>query len=122
MKFLIVDNSVFSQQFTKKTVLKKFPDAELYFALSGEIGCSLFKTEKPDYVITDLLMDGIGGQELVRLILEHDKRARIVVLTSDIQKAVEKEILDMGVSKFIHKPLRSENEQLFLKALEETCR
>jgi len=122
MKFLIVDDSVFSQQYTKKIVLKKFPDAELQFALSGEQGFSVYKAEKPDCVITDLLMDGIGGQEMIRLILNYNKDARIIVLTSDIQKAVEKEITDMGAYKYINKPLRAENEQILFEALEGSCR
>ena len=121
MKFLIVDDSVFSQQFTKKVILSKYPGAELFFAASGEEGLSLYKAENHDFIITDLLMDGIGGQAMIGMILDYNKDARIIVLTSDIQKAVKQEILDMGVYRFINKPLRNENEQALLCALEGAC-
>jgi len=59
-------------------------------------------------VITDLLMAGMGGVELIRLIKKHDKNSKIIVLSSDIQKAVKEEVGQLGVLLFINKPLNDD--------------
>lgn len=108
MRILIVDDSVFAQQIVKKEILKRFPDAEILCASSGEQGFETFQYAKPDFVITDLLMPGTGGKEMVRKIRDTGADCRIIVLSSDIQKSVKDEMLSLGVLFFINKPLTEE--------------
>jgi len=108
MKILIVDDSVFAQRYTEKQILGKCPDAELIFASSGEEGYRQYKEQKPDYVITDLLMPGIGGQRMISMIREYDADSKIIVLSSDIQRAVKQEVEQLGIIMFLNKPLDEE--------------
>lgn len=108
MKLLIVDDSLFSQQFVKKEIVKLNIPLDLLFASSGEEGLSVYIKEKPDCIITDLLMPGIGGQAMIQKIRETDSECRIIVLSSDIQKAVRDEVEQLGISAFINKPINSE--------------
>lgn len=108
MRILLVDDSVFAQQYTKREILKKYPDANFIFASSGEQGYDLFLSEKPDFIITDLLMPGIGGKGMVEMIRKSGQDCKIIVLSSDIQKQVKEEMQQLGILFFINKPLTEE--------------
>jgi Response regulator containing CheY-like receiver, AAA-type ATPase, and DNA-binding domains len=116
MKILVVDDSVFSQQYTKK-MIQKYYHADFLFANSGESGYTVFLSEKPDYVITDLLMPGINGQEMIGMIKKADENAKIIVLSSDIQKAVQEEVIKLGVLMFINKPLSDDKILALIKCI-----
>lgn len=118
MKIMIVDDSLFAQQYTKKQIQKKCPKAEYILAASGEAAFNAFLSEKPDVMITDLLMPGITGQKLISMIRAIDNTCRIVVLSCDIQKAVREEIEDLGVQCFINKPLTDDNMDKLYEVLE----
>lgn len=109
MSILIVDDSNFVRQFIKKYLLEIVPDAQLYFAGSGEEGYQVYLDEKPDMIITDLLMPGMGGQAFVQAVRETDSATKIVVLSADIQKTVKEEIKSLQVSAFLNKPITREN-------------
>ena len=109
MKIMIVDDSLFAQQYTKKQIQRKYPEADYILASSGEAAYNTFLSETPDVMITDLLMPGITGQKLISMIRAIDTTCRIVVLSCDIQKAVKEEIEALGVQCFINKPLNDEN-------------
>lgn len=117
MRILIVDDSAFAQHFTKKIVAAGKPEAELFFACDGEQGITAYRQHRPDYVITDLLMPGMGGKEMIRLIREEDQSSKIIVLSSDIQRLVKEEISAMGVLHFINKPLTEDNGRFLITIL-----
>lgn len=50
-------------------------------AETGEDACILYRQRKPDIVVMDLSLPGIGGLEAIKRIITFDRRARIVVFT-----------------------------------------
>lgn len=108
MIILIVDDSIFMQNIVKATLTKNFPDATLITAINGEEGLNLYKTNKPNYIITDLLMPGMNGIELVKTIRSSDSKVKIIIISADIQKTVKDEIEKLKVSAFINKPFKEE--------------
>lgn len=108
MKLLIVDDSMFSRQYLQKELSKFDIPLEFLHASSGESGLDVYMAEKPDFIITDLLMPGMGGQAVIKCIRETDSACKIIVLSSDIQKAVRAEVEALGISAFINKPLNEE--------------
>ena len=120
MRLLIVDDSIFSQRFIKRIINTIFPDIEVILANSGEMALELFNAEKIDLIITDLLMTGMNGLELIRLIRENNNTVNIIVHSSDVQKAVRDEIDQYNVLAFINKPMNAEKEEL-LSSIIERC-
>ncbi len=118
MKILIVDDSAFARQFIKKVIMENCPGVECVFAASGEEGYEVFLAEKPDFVVTDLLMPGIGGQAMIRQIRQKDPQSRIIVVSSDVQRAIRAEVSDLGVLRFINKPISDENRAEFISLLQ----
>ncbi|MBU5334213.1 response regulator transcription factor [Anaerocolumna aminovalerica] len=118
-KVLIVDDSVFSQKIAANLIKKYMGDVELSFANDGEEGIELYEKLKPDFVITDLLMPKLSGQELIRLIKAHDKFAEIIVISADVQKNIREEVEAYNILAFLNKPLQDEKAQLICNLMRE---
>ena len=55
-------------------------------AFSGTEGLMLLREERPDVVVTDLMLPGIPGEEIVRSIREADGELPIVVISASAAK------------------------------------
>lgn len=119
MKFLIVDDSRFSQIILSNHLKEFFHDAEIIMAADGEEGFNKYKEERPDYVFIDLLMPKVNGQELVRLINEYDSKHKIFIVSADVQKNVKEEMESFGIIKFINKPINEEKTKLIYETIKE---
>lgn len=108
VKILIVDDSFFSQRINSNLLKDVFKDAEIFFANDGQEGFMKYKEINPDYIFLDLLMPKINGKELIGLIKEYDKDAKIFVVSADVQKNVKEEIEAYNVMAFINKPFNEE--------------
>ena len=119
MKILVVDDSQFVQQYMSRALKEHFPNAELYFAGTGEEGYKIYQSVNPEYIITDLLMPGIDGKMLIKLIRHSDKDVNIIVVSADVQKAVKQEVEELGITLFLNKPLDKEKQLLLFNVLKE---
>lgn len=108
MRVLIVDDSNFSQMVTSNLIKKFTDDVDIYFADDGEAGFEKYKELKPDFIFVDLLMPKLNGKQLVKLIREYDKRAKIIIISADVQKTVKDEMEEYGIVAFINKPFNQE--------------
>lgn len=104
MKLLIVDDSSFTQIVTSNLMKKHFKDVEIITAKDGLEGFEKYKETKPDYIFVDLLMPKLSGSELVKMIKEYDEKARIFIVTADVQKSVREEMEALNIRAFINKP------------------
>ncbi len=108
MKILVIDDSIYMQKLVISSLKKNFPETIIITADNGEDGFNLYQIEKPNYIVTDLLMPGMDGIELVHKIRNFDKEVKIIVITANIQKTVRDEIESLQVSNFINKPFKDE--------------
>jgi two-component system chemotaxis response regulator CheY len=122
MRVLIVDDSNFSQMVITKLIEKYLDDIECYFANDGEQGLKKYKEIKPDYVIVDLLMPKLNGGELIKLIKEYDKMAKIIVVSADVQKTVKEEMREHDIMTFINKPINDEKAKAMCDMMKEQLR
>lgn len=70
---------------------------------SGEEAIGLYQETRPDVVVLDLAMPGIGGLETARRILAHDSEARILVFSIHDNEAMLSRALQAGVSGYLTK-------------------
>lgn len=108
MKILVVEDSILYQKTIVKYLKELLPGAEFVVAGNGKEGYSAYRAEKPDFILLDLLMPEITGQELLKMIREEDRDTRVVVISADVQKIVKDEIYGMGILDFINKPFTRE--------------
>ncbi len=72
-------------------------------ARSGEEALEVLRQEKPDLVLLDLNMPGMGGLEACRTIREHSDVAIIVLTVRDAEKD-KVQALDAGADDYVSKP------------------
>jgi two-component system invasion response regulator UvrY len=77
---------------------------------SGEQACAEYARVKPDVVVMDLSMAGMGGLEAVRRLVAQDPRARILVLSAHEDTAHPRRALRAGALGYLTK--RSAPEEL----------
>jgi signal transduction histidine kinase len=72
---------------------------------SCEQAVRMYETETVDLVLTDVMMPGGTGLELLDQIKEHDPQAAVIVMTGFSEKQIVLSALKKGASDFINKPL-----------------
>jgi two-component system invasion response regulator UvrY len=83
-------------------------------AESGEIAVKLFQELKPDIIVMDITMPGIGGLEAIDRIMAKDKNTKILVLSAHEDSVHPKRVLNAGAMGYLTK--RSAAEEL-IKAI-----
>lgn len=102
MKISIVDDSAFQRNHVKRTLESWGHTVNSYSSASEFLAKTDFSMI--ELLITDLLMPGMDGRELVEEVRKRQCQIPIVVLTADVQSTAKKECLDSGANDVIHKP------------------
>lgn len=75
------------------------------FAHDGEAGFKIAKKEKPDLILLDLLMPGLGGFEVLEMLKANKltKGIKVVVLTIDDKIEDREKAMKMGAEDYLIK-------------------
>ncbi len=110
---LVDDHAVvrmgFKMLLESDTDMKVIAEAE-----SGEQSIQRYVEHKPDVVVMDITMPGIGGLEAIERILAKDNMAKILVLSAHEDSVHPKRVLNAGAMGYLTK--RSAAEEL-IKAI-----
>ena len=110
---LVDDHSVVRVGF-KMLIENESDMAVICEAESGELGITAYKENKPNVVIMDITMPGIGGLDAIERIIAFDKKAKILVLSAHEDSVHPKRSLSAGALGYLTK--RSAAEEL-IKAI-----
>ncbi|WP_169852941.1 response regulator [Anaerohalosphaera lusitana] len=106
---LIVDDSVLMRAALKRTIdMVDLEIGSVFEAGDGEEALAVIEKERVDLILSDLNMPNIGGVELVEK-LKHDERYAqipIVVISTESSEVRVEDLMEQGVSDFLHKPFR----------------
>lgn len=83
---------------------------------TGMGAIEVFSLERPDVVLLDLSMEDLGGIQVLKTMRELDPKARVIVISADVQKTTERMAMDAGAARFMGKPA---SEQSLLTAVAE---
>ncbi len=78
---------------------------EIREAKDGLQGLEIWREWKPDVVVTDIQMPRMNGLEMSLAIKAEDPDAQIIVITSDLSDNSLIEALNIGVDRYISKPV-----------------
>ena len=70
---------------------------------NGEEACQVYPVARPDVVVMDLSMPGMGGLEAVRRIVAHHEQARILILSAHEDTAHPRRALKAGALGYLTK-------------------
>ncbi len=100
---LVVDDSA-----TMRKIIGQQLKSEAYEvcgeAADGEEAFQLYKELEPDVVTLDINMPVVDGMAALKSILDYNREARVVMLTSEGQKQTVVESISMGAKGYIVKP------------------
>ena len=103
-KILIVDDDEFTLKVANMMLSKHY---KTVCALSGAEAIKLFETEKPDMVLSDLLMPEMDGYELHRILQEKSSgNVPIMFMTADESDESESKGFEVGAADYIRKPFK----------------
>jgi two-component system invasion response regulator UvrY len=110
---LVDDHAVVRMGF--KMLLETAADIKVIAeAENGEQAIKLYMEHRPDVVVMDITMPGIGGLEAIERIMAKDNTARILVLSAHEDSVHPKRVLNAGAMGYLTK--RSAAEEL-IKAI-----
>ncbi|CAN5808241.1 response regulator transcription factor [soil metagenome] len=72
-------------------------------AATGEEAIELARTLRPDVIVMDLAMPGIGGLDATRQITMENAESRVLILTSQAEEEYLLPVLEAGGSGYVHK-------------------
>ncbi|RKY71439.1 MAG: hypothetical protein DRQ14_07340, partial [Candidatus Latescibacterota bacterium] len=103
-------------------LLDEFLRSEGYTSLTaknGEEGLTIFKREKPQVVIVDVLMPDIDGLEVLKEVKGMDPEVEVIVMTGFGDMDMVIRALREGASDFLQKPIQIDVLKVALKRAEE---
>ncbi|HEY2615831.1 MAG TPA: response regulator transcription factor [Acetobacteraceae bacterium] len=107
MKVLLVDDHSVVRS-GLRALLTSVADVQISEAANGRDALSRLRLDRPDLVLLDLNLPGIGGLELLRRMLLEDKNARIVVLSMHAEPLYAARAMELGARGYLSKHASAE--------------
>ena len=106
-KILLVEDEITLRD-TIEEILD-FNDFDVKTASNGEIALAVLKDWKPDLILSDVMMPGISGFDLIRMVqgIEELKQIPFIFLSALVAKNEQKKGLDLGARAFLTKPFKT---------------
>ena len=100
---IVADDSAFARKNITQ-VLEKLGGSVVGEASNGLEALALFGSLHPDLVLLDITMPQLDGVETLRQIIEQDKNARVIMVSSIGHKEMVWKAICLGAKSFVTKP------------------
>jgi signal transduction histidine kinase/response regulator RpfG family c-di-GMP phosphodiesterase len=102
-------------------ILERYPGVQLLEAMRGELGLELANTHRPDWILLDLDLPDLGGEEVLRALQQQPRTQRIpvTVLSADATPGQIHRLKAAGAREYLTKPL---DVRQIIQLLEDTLR
>jgi DNA-binding response OmpR family regulator len=107
-KIVVIDDDPVTLEILNRLLSRE--DFAVFCAKDGKLGYDLVLSEKPDLVISDLLIPKIHGLDLCQKIKKDPKlkKTKIILMTATYKiPAFKHEIIASGAEEFIEKPINT---------------
>jgi len=112
---LIVDDSSLMRRIIKHIIIKNGYEV-IGEATNGKMGVEKYKELHPDLVTMDLIMDEMNGMEALKIIMDEDPDANVIMVSSMGQDVIVRDAIVSGAKNFLLKPF---DEQQVVDALKK---
>ena len=118
MKYLVTDDSKLARLSLVKS-LKNVAgeDVSIFQATNGLEALQVMQDEKVDVVFLDLTMPEMDGYEALPKLLEMNPKAKVVVVSADVQTKAKERVIALGAQLHIQKPINAQKMQDILDIL-----
>ena len=115
-KILLVEDEPAIREFVKVNL--EIENYEVYEAATGEEGITLASEVKPDIVLLDVMLPGIDGFQVCKVLRQEHRNIGIIMLTAKSQDIDKIQGLEAGSDDYIAKPFNPKELILRIKSLE----
>lgn len=102
-RIVVVDDSGYTRRVHRRIL--EGAGHEVLEAASGSAGLELYFLEKPDVVLLDLSMEDMSGLDVLAQLRSLDARARVIVVSADVQRSTAELVRAAGALRFVGKPV-----------------
>ena len=88
-------------------------------AQSGKESIEKYKIIHPDVILMDIGLPDISGIEAAKRIIEHNSKARIIILTSHLSEQEVMDALHAGACAYVMKDINTEYLKMIIKTVKE---
>ena len=114
-KILISDDSILARKQLKDIINSICEGAEFIDAANGQEAIDKYKETTPDITFLDIVMPVKDGIEAVKGIMEINKDAQIIIVSSVGTQSQLKAALEAGAKDFIQKPIEASHVETLLQ-------
>jgi two-component system chemotaxis response regulator CheY len=104
---MIVDDSNYTRR-THRRILESDGHV-VHEAASGMSAIESYFVHRPDLVLLDLTMEDMGGLEVLEKLREMQAKARVIVISADVQRSTAQLVANSGALRFLGKPVSAED-------------
>ncbi|MFX3636502.1 MAG: response regulator [Candidatus Pristimantibacillus sp.] len=108
MNILIVDDEKVIREGIQRTLSNRFPQYNIFLASNPEEAVVQLRNKRMDIVLTDILMPGMSGLELMSLTSSHYPQMKWVVISAHSEFAYAQEAVRLGAKDYLLKPIGKE--------------
>jgi len=101
-RILVVDDELTVCKSIRKVLIRE--DCEVDMVLSGEEALRKEADEPYDVIIVDLMMPGLSGMDLLKLLKARNPKARIIMVTGYPTMRNTLQAMQLGAMDFLPKP------------------
>ena len=115
MKILICDDSILARKQLSDAIKLFDEGVEILEAKNGMECVEMYTSDKPDLVFIDIVMPVLDGVSAVKGIIEADKDAKVIIVSSVGTQKELKAAIEAGAKDFIQKPFSKAQIQEVVK-------
>lgn len=102
MKLLVVDDHPIVREGIRR-LLSTFLDVGIIEADCGRDAVTIFRAERPELVLLDINLPGLGGLDVLRRLLIEDQEARVLMLSMHANALYVARALEAGARGYVSK-------------------
>lgn len=114
-KILLTDDSNVNRSYLKSILVEQ--NYEVVEASSGQDALDVVINATPDAMILDLMMPGIGGLDILKMIRAKGFKFPIIIFTSDYKETTKRNCLEAGANEVLYKPTKPQHLLSLIKGL-----
>ncbi len=88
-------------------------------AQSGKEAIEQFKNAHPDVIVMDIGLPDISGIEATKKIIEHDSKAKVIILTSHLSEQEIIDALHAGACAYVMKDISTDALKMIIKTVKD---
>ncbi|SFB54003.1 two-component system, response regulator YesN [Cohnella sp. OV330] len=119
MNILVVDDEEVIRSGIERTISRGFPEHRVLLAGNPEEAVEALRTRHVDLVLTDVLMPGMTGLELMAFSRRKQPQVKWVVISAHSEFAYAQEAVRLGARDYMLKPIGKES---LIRLIEELAR